>query len=67
MVRTAVYENSVKAFHSSDEYVAILYKVATQGPGSTEISPIKSSTYHLINYLKLTHKLIKNEARKKRL
>jgi hypothetical protein len=28
--RTPVYEKSVKAFHDGDEYVAILYKVATQ-------------------------------------
>jgi hypothetical protein len=36
--RTAVYEKSVKAFHGVDEYVAILYKVATQSPVSPTIS-----------------------------
>jgi hypothetical protein len=40
--RTPVHEKSVKAFHSSDECVAILYKVATQRTqfyGDIPVSP----------------------------
>jgi hypothetical protein len=41
--RTPVHEKSVKAFHSGDEYVAILHYVATQSPFPRRYSSILNS------------------------